>query len=55
MCVHHFWPALSLPAENLQTKINGKVERPFRYIREDLFLARSLRLSDGGDLGGAYR
>lgn len=25
----------------------GKVERPFRYIREDFFLARSFRNLDG--------
>jgi transposase len=31
-------------------KTNGKVERPFRYIREDFFLARSFRNLD--DLNG---
>lgn len=37
-------PAQSLPAVSRQTK--GKVERPFRYIREDFFLARSFRNLD---------
>lgn len=31
------------PAGLYRAKTKGKVERPFRYIREDFFLARSLR------------
>jgi hypothetical protein len=33
-----------------RAKIKGKVERPYRYIREDFFLARSFRYLD--DLNG---
>ena len=41
--------ALSLPAAGLppyRAKTKGKVERPFRYIRQDFFLARSFRNLD---------
>jgi hypothetical protein len=34
-------------------KTKGKVERPFRYIREDFFLARSFRNLD--DLNAQFR
>jgi len=33
-----------------RAKTKGKVERPFRYVREDLFLARTFRNLD--DLAG---
>jgi len=36
-----------------RAKTKGKVERPFRYIREDFFLARSFR--NLGDLNGQLR
>ena len=36
-----------------RAKTKGKVERPFRYIREDFFLGRSLR--DRDDLNGQFR
>ena len=36
-----------------RAKTKGKVERPFRYIREDFFLARSFR--DLDDLNGQFR
>jgi hypothetical protein len=36
-----------------RAKTKGKVERPFRYIREDFFLARSFRNLD--DLNGQLR
>ena len=36
-----------------RAKTKGKVERPFRYIREDFFLARSFR--DLEDLNGQFR
>jgi len=42
---HRFCPALRLPTQGLRpyrAKTKGKVERPYRYIREDFFLARSL-------------
>ena len=34
-------------------KTKGKVERPFRYIREDFFLGRSFR--NLGDLNDQFR
>jgi hypothetical protein len=37
----------------INTKTKGKVERPFRYIREDFFLARSFRNLD--DLNAQLR
>jgi hypothetical protein len=37
-------PALRLPALSAETK--GKVERPFRYIREDFFLGGTFRNLD---------
>ena len=36
-----------------RAKTKGKVERPFRYIREDFFLGRSFRNRD--DLNGQFR
>ena len=36
-----------------RAKTKGKVERPFRYIREDFFLGRSFR--DRDDLNGQFR
>ena len=36
-----------------RAKTKGKVERPFRYIREDFFLARSFRNLD--DLNAQFR
>ena len=36
-----------------RAKTKGKVERPFRYIREDFFLGRSFRNRD--DLNGEFR
>ena len=36
-----------------RAKTKGKVERPFRYIREDFFLARSFRNLD--DLNAQLR
>ena len=36
-----------------RAKTKGKVERPFRYIREDFFLGRSFRSLD--DLNGQFR
>jgi hypothetical protein len=36
-----------------RAKTKGKVERPFRYIREDFFLGRSFRHLD--DLNGQFR
>ena len=36
-----------------RAKTKGKVERPFRYVREDFFLARSFRNLD--DLNGQFR
>ena len=36
-----------------RAKTKGKVERPFRYIREDFFLGRSFRNCD--DLNGQFR
>ena len=36
-----------------RAKTKGKVERPFRYIREDFFLGRSFRNLD--DLNGQFR
>jgi hypothetical protein len=38
-----FWPRACRP---YRAKTKGKVERPFRYIREDFFLARSFRNLD---------
>jgi transposase len=43
---HRFRPPPRLPPQGLpayRAKTKGKVERPFRYIREDFFLARSFR------------
>jgi transposase len=36
-----------------RAKTKGKVERPFRYIREDFFLGRSFRNRD--DLNSQFR
>ncbi len=47
---HGFLPKACRP---YRAKTKGKVERPFRYIREDFFLARSFR--DLGDLNAQFR
>jgi transposase len=47
---HAFQPKACRP---YRAKTKGKVERPYRYIREDFFLARSFRNLD--DLNGQLR
>src|SRR5919199_3392024 len=47
---HGFLPKACRP---YRAKTKGKVERPFRYVREDFFLARSFR--DLEDLNGQLR
>jgi transposase len=47
---HGFHPRACRP---YRAKTKGKVERPYRYIREDFFLARSFRNLD--DLNGQLR
>ena len=51
-CARHygFQPRACRP---YRAKSKGKVERPFRYVREDFFLARSFR--DMDDLNGQLR
>src|SRR5258705_6394464 len=51
-CARHygFQPKACRP---YRAKIKGKVERPYRYIREDFFLARSFRNLD--DLNAQLR
>ena len=51
-CARHygFQPRACRP---YRAKSKGKVERPFRYVREDFFLARSFR--DLDDLNGQLR
>lgn len=46
-------PPARLPCKPYRAKTKGKVERPFRYIREDFFLARSFRHLD--DLNAQLR
>ena len=41
------------PCKAYRAKTKGKVERPFRYIREDFFLGRSFR--DRDDLNSQFR
>ena len=48
---HHGYLPKACKAYRAKTK--GKVERPFRYIREDFFLGRSFRNRD--DLNGQFR
>src|SRR3954463_9146504 len=38
-----------------RAKTKGKVERPFRYIREDFFLARSFSTARKGRAGSGFR
>jgi transposase len=47
---HGFLPKACRP---YRAKTKGKVERPFRYVREDFFLARSFRNLD--DLNGQFQ
>jgi transposase len=47
---HGFMPRACRP---YRAKTKGKVERPFRYVREDFFLARSFR--DIDDLNAQFR
>src|ERR687886_2253889 len=47
---HGFLPKACRP---YRAKTKGKVERPFRYVREDFFLARSFR--DLDDLNAQLR
>jgi transposase len=49
-CHYGFYPKACRPC---RAKTKGKVERPFRYIREDFFLARSFRNLD--DLNAQLR
>jgi len=46
-------PPLGLPARPYRARTKGKVERPFRYIGEDFFLAGSFRNLE--DLSGQLR
>lgn len=47
---YHYQPKACRP---YRAKTKGKVERPYRYVREDFFLARSFRNLD--DLNGQFR
>lgn len=55
LAVHYgFLPLACRPYRAYRPKTKGKVERPFRYVREDFFLARRFRdLEDlNAQLGG---
>ena len=49
----HHYGYLPKACKAYRAKTKGKVERPFRYIREDFFLGRSFR--DRDDLNGQFR
>ena len=50
---HHGYLPKACKAYRAKTKGKGKVERPFRYIREDFFLGRGFR--NLGDLNDQFR